>query len=150
MQLSHETAHWLHNKHICVCRLTLSVQRADLTVSFTAHYTEGFKGCSLILSDILSIITQNEKSTEQLALISTFIVEEKNRKGWGVSTHWGCVQQILEVEVCQIKITSFTTCNAGDIFFLILPLDAVYIYSRVTLISPPYLKDFNLITLNGN
>lgn len=48
------------------------------------------------------------------------------------------------------KITSFTTCNAGDIFFLILPLDAVYIYSRVTLISPPCLKDFNLITLNGN
>lgn len=147
MQLSHETAHWLHNKHICVCRLTLSVQRADLTVSFTAHYTEGFKSCSLILSDILSIITQNEKSTEQL--VSFWLLLWKKTGRGGVSTHRGCVQQILEVEVCQIKITSFTTCNAGDILFLILPLDAVYIYRRVTLISPTCLKDVNLITLNG-
>lgn len=73
------------NTSVCVCRLTLSVQRADLTVSFTAHYTEGFKGCSLILSDILSIITQNEKSTEQLALISTFIVGKKTGRGGGLA-----------------------------------------------------------------
>lgn len=72
--------------YVCGCRLTLSVQRADLTVSFAAHYTEGFKGCSLIRSDILSIITQNEKFTEQLALILTFIVEKKPGRG-GCGTH---------------------------------------------------------------